>query len=319
MDRKKIKISFLISVFFLAGGFFISRRSLAAGISPAVLSWSPSDISVAAGQEFSVDLMLDTAGSDMNAVAGTIVFSDSLSLEKIYDGGSIVSLWVKAPNPESDNSISFSGIIPGGFDGVLEPYSDIKRPGRILTVVFKAKAAGKGNISVRDGQLLLNDGQGTKAEYIAKDLEWQAVENISQSDQTTVSVSAALEDGDAPEIFSPQLVKDPSLFSGQWFLSFAAADAKSGIERYEIQESLSSVPAEDNWRATSSPYLLQDQSLRHYIFVRAIDRSGNVRLIVLPPDNPENWYEKGLVWVIILSLVTIIIGILIWHHFHSKK
>ncbi len=318
MNRKKIKILFLLSFFIFVGWLAMASQPAAASVSPAVLSWAPASISAAAGQEFSVDLMLNAAGSDINAVAGRIVFpSDSLFLEKIYDGGSIVTLWVKAPVQETDKSVSFSGIIPGGFNGVLEPYSDIKHPGRILTLIFKTKAAGQGVISLQDVELLLNDGRGTKSEHIAADLNWQAAENTVPESQT--AAVSPIEDGDAPEIFSPQLVQDPSLFSGQWFLSFAATDAKSGIDRYEIQESLSSAPAADGWQIAASPYLLQDQARRHYIFIKAIDRAGNDRLIVLPPDNPENRYEKGVVWVIISLLIMIISSISIWRYLRSKK
>jgi hypothetical protein len=238
---------------------------------------------------------------------------------------------VKAPQTDSDQSVVFSGIVPGGFSGVLQPYTNAKSPGRLLTLTFKVKQKGKGTVSLRDVQLLANDGKGTPVDVTVQDFNWQATETASQPIETvkqpaseiskTITGATLAEDKDAPENFNPQLIKDPNLFAGQWSLVFATSDAKSGIDHYEVQESLLSAPNEGDWQSTSSPYLLQDQSLRRYIFVKAVDRSGNSRVAVLPPSYPASWYEKNIIWFIITILISVaaVSGLLLWHHSQLKK
>jgi hypothetical protein len=302
----------------LLGGFFVFLKPSATAA--AELFWSATATPAEVSQNFSADLMLDPAGADINAVAGRLIFpTNLLTLEKISDGGSIISFWIEAPQISSDQSVIFSGIIPGGFSGVLQPYVGVKNPGRLLTLIFKAKQEGSGVLSLPDVQVLLNDGQGTPATATVRDfvLPVAAFTRRAVSGEKTSPVST--EDKEIPENFTPQLVKDPGLFNGQWCLAFIAADAGSGISHYEVQESWQAEPANNNWQKASSPYLLQDQSLRRYIFVKAVDRAGNARLVVLPPGRIVTWYEKNIIWVIITILVLLAGSVFLWYQLVSVK
>ncbi|MBI3638284.1 hypothetical protein HY227_00895, partial [Candidatus Wolfebacteria bacterium] len=107
-------------------------------------------------------LKLDPQNQSINAVEGKISFSDNLKLIFVNDGDSIVDLWIQKPILKN-NEISFSGIMPGGYNGDLSPFWNGGRPGKILTLFFAADKVGDGEIKLNDSRALLNDGSGTPA------------------------------------------------------------------------------------------------------------------------------------------------------------
>jgi LPXTG-motif cell wall-anchored protein len=52
--------------------------------------------------------------------------------------------------------------------------------------------------------------------------------------------------------------------------------------------------------------------LRSYVFVRAIDRAGNIRMAVVAPRSSVTGYEKNIIWVIIMILALVAGGVLSW-------
>ncbi|MCX6796840.1 MAG: hypothetical protein NTW06_05100, partial [Candidatus Falkowbacteria bacterium] len=78
-------------------------------------------------------------------------------------------------------------------------------------------------------------------------------------------------------------------------------------------------PASDyaklKWQAAQSPYLLSDQKLRSYIYVKAIDKNNNERVAMLGPANPLLWYENFYIFSIIIIISLIIVfysGLILW-------
>jgi len=96
-----------------------------------------------------------------------------------------------------------------------------------------------------------------------------------------------------PEPFELKTSKDPSIFEGKYFLSFATQDKMSGIDYYEIKEG-----KRDFKKATSS-YLLEDQSLGKKIIVRAYDKAGNYQEAEIRPSYKITW-KDGLYLILIL-------------------
>jgi len=111
------------------------------------------------------------------------------------------------------------------------------------------------------------------------------------------------------EEFEPQIGQDPTVFGGKYFLSFAAQDKTSGVDRYEIAETpriLSRFIKNEKWKTAESPYLLEDQQLRSKISVKAVDKAGNERIAEILPPYKVTWKD------IVISLL-ILIGIwVIW-------
>lgn len=301
-----MKNNFKIIILLLIFCFLFSLQASAASLNLA----SPvSEIGV--GQKFYIDLMLDTEGSDINAVQGTVNFpGDILKFDSLNDGGSVVDFWVEKP-AYKDGAVIFSGIIPGGFNGVLSPYYQGAKPGKILRLYLIAKAEGSALIKLTDAKVLLNDGKGTEAPLAISN--FFAYVTTSADKQFTIS-NQIPKDTESPEDFKPQIVSDPNLFDGKRVLIWDAKDKGSGIGHYEIAEergnNIARNYAELSWQTAESPYVLKDQSLESYIYIKAIDRDGNFRIVYLLPSYTP-WYKKPLVDIIVGlgAIIVILLGI----------
>jgi len=260
-----------------------------------------SDVSeVAIGQQFQVDVILNTEGEQINAVEGKIVFPDELlEVKEIRDGDSIINFWIERPDvPLKDTNtntnkheLSFSGITPGGYIG---------SQGLILSTIFQAKKEGGGAIEIRDAKVLLNDGEGTPASVKLSPFQF----SISQEAPAAPPMVETVKDADLPEDFKPEIAQSPEIFDGKYFLVFATQDKGSGIAGYAVHESTQKKDATrintKKWQEAESPYVLKDQKLRSWIYVKAIDKAGNERIVMLPPKYPLKWYEKWENWIIII-------------------
>lgn len=209
------------------------------------------------GEEFYVDVFIDPTGVAFNGIEGVLSVEDGLNIVRIEDGNSIVKNWVSMP--ETKNETSFSGIIPNGFDGYVNTPNDNK--GLIFRVVLSAKNAGNYNFLIKDLKVARNDGLGTIVNVGNKSIKIGIVG--SRSDEKYVS-----DDKLGPEI-SYEIVSDKNLFSGRYTLVFSATDNKSGIKSFWVKE------GSLEWKPAQSPYLLEDQSRKGIIIIRAVDNNGN--------------------------------------------
>lgn len=254
------------------------------------------------GDEFLVNVFLNTEGESVNAVEGKLIFPENLlELKEIRDGNSIVNFWIDPVRTEISNGVEhpgtiiFSGITPGGFQ---------EAKGFIFYAVFQARISGTGTIKVLDSKILLNDGRGTEANVKISPFQFF----ILEKGQIVQSVIQPAEDTDPPEHFNPEIVQIPNMFNGQWFLVFATQDKGSGIDHYEACEG-----SKTKCVVAESPYALKDQKLRSYIYIRAVDKAGNKRIERLLPMYPLKWYEIWWIWgIIILGVLSaIVVGYLI--------
>jgi len=118
----------------------------------------------------------------------------------------------------------------------------------------------------------------------------------------------AMIDTTTPEAFQLKIGKDPSVFEGKYFLSFAAQDKMSGVDYYEVKE------GKRDFKRTISPYLLEEQSLSKKITVQAYDKAGNYQTAEIKPPSKITW-ENGLYLILIL----IGIGVIWWILKRIKK
>ncbi len=236
------------------------------------------------GDKFEVNFFLNTNNEDINAVEGKIIFPKNLiELKEIKDGNSIINFWIERPKING-GEISFSGIIPGGYSG---------KKGFILSAIFQSIQEGEGLIEVRDIKALLNDGQGTETKITISNLQFV----ISKQAPLLKPAPIEKKDTDMPEMFEPTVASDPTMFDGKYFLVFATQDKGSGIDHYEVCE------GKRKCVVAESPYLLKNQSLDEEIVVKAIDKSGNERIVTLPPQKPAVWYKNYLILAIIILVV----------------
>ena len=282
--------------------------SLAGQVFAAELFFETKTPEIAINQLFEAEFFLNTEEEYINAVEGKILFSgDLLELKEVKEGNSIVNLWIERPKAKPDNQIIFSGIIPGGYTG---------KEGLIFSLIFQTKNEGEGAIEIYDAKTLLNNGKGTPAQLSISNFQFLISEQATQVPITPT------EDTDPPEKFNPMIAKDPEIFNGKYFLVFATQDKNSGISHYEVLEaeqegSFLKLIKEDKWQVGESPYLLEDQKLKSYNYVKAVDKAGNERIADLPPQNPLEWYENYYIWGKII--ISIILIYAIWRILKKKR
>lgn len=226
----------------------------------------PSSVVIGVDREFVVRVMVDTEGESDNAFSGDIVFPENIELVSTSLEESVISTWVKAP-VASGNSVNFLGITPGGFSGVIDPFTARVLPGVIFSMKFRSTHEGDGKIEFVEGKALRNDGLAT-------------TENLSFGNSTVSVAKNAAElpnlpiqkDEFPPEKFIMKITTHPSVFDGKYFLAFDTIDKGSKVESFYVREGRSA------WVLTESPYLLDDQTLRSRIWVKATDSYGNERI-----------------------------------------
>lgn len=239
--------------------------------------------------QFKIGIFIE-AEELINAIEGKINFpADLLELKNIEDGNSTVSLWLERPAANKTGEIVFSGIIPGGYKG---------DKGLIFSTTFLVKQEGAGTLDVRDARVLRNDGKGTEAKLKTFNSEF-LISRKSTEIQVPIS---KIEDIDLPESFAPEIARDESIADGRWFAVFSTQDKASGIDHYEVKESRQRISSMfRKWVVAESPYILQDQELRSFVFVKVIDKGGNERIVKIAPRDLLAWYKNYEDWVIIIT------------------
>lgn len=212
---------------------------------------------------------VNTKGEEINALEGTLALPKGMRAH-VAVGGSIISLWVEEPQLK-DGMVRFSGITPGGFEGVHS----------VFTI---------------QGEFTPRDLEGARFEDVV------ALKNDGTGERVPVSLSFSLTpfraDTEPPESFMPSISSDPALFDGKYFLVFTTQDKNSGIRRYEVREGRFGF-----WREAESPYPLTHQRLDRNIYVKAIDDAGNERVAIVPATESHAWWESYGLFAILIVLV----------------
>ncbi|MBI2099628.1 hypothetical protein HYT45_04475 [Candidatus Uhrbacteria bacterium] len=274
---KKLKTAALLSVLYF---LFSSVPAFAATL------FLEGAKTVGLNKPFEVMLILNAEGEFLNAYEGKITYPfGNLELKEIRDGNSFVNFWIERPKlPEKCDKtceVAFAGITPGGYSG---------SSGLVFSLIFVPAKAGVAEVGIKGTRVLRNDGAGTPATLSSKGL----ILNIKEGFEAPEA--GEIKDNELPEPFTITLSRDPNIFDDKYFIVFAAQDKQSGIDRYEVQERRRRQPDSELWQKAESPYLLADQELQSYIFVRAIDKAGNERLSSLAPI-VVSFYKNYLFWI----------------------
>ena len=262
----------------------------------AQISFDAKTTQTQVGKNFEVILFVNTEQENLNAFEGKVTFPNALlDLKEIRDGNTIVNFWIEKPKAQ-DNAIIFSGVTPGGFNG---------KSGLIFSAIFEAKKEGVAKFEVKDARILRNDGTGSMVVLSMMPLEVV----ISKEARIEIPAIQKIEDREQPELFVPEIARDESISGGEWFIAFVTQDKVSGIDHYEIKESRQKILTFfSRWRAAESPHVLKDQELRSYIFVKAVDKTGNERIVKLSPQNSLRWYENYENWIILIVIAVVFVS-----------
>jgi len=266
--------------------------SFKAFASMMILESSKSEIGL--HEQFYVDLLLDPETVSINGIEGNITFPEEyLSFIRSEEGKSMVSLWVQPPQL-FNNTVRFTGIIPNGFDGVIDPFNqEHKRPGLIVRFVFEAIRSGQISITTPPFTISLNDGKGTIKNIPAVNISIfvNNRENHVIYENNNSDISPELE---------AYIIKTPNLFDNKYALIFKAIDRSSGIREVMIKE------GNKDWKKITSPYLLEDQTRHSIIALQAVNHSGSSVIITIDPIEYKFTlvdYALLIVFIVILFLI----------------
>lgn len=285
---------------------------LFAGLFPSVvfagvISTQPQSVVVPQPDSYTVSVLLNSEDESLNAVEGVVSVNSSLGeVLSVTDSGSIITYWVSPPKWDGKTrTISFSGTIPGGFTG---------NAGILFSLVLPAYSGQNISDAITFNSIsaLRNDGLGSSARITSKNFGF-GTENtpVDVEVKEQLYTSEGKKDNIPPEIFSPQLSRDERVFDNKWFINFSTTDKQSGIDHYEIQETRTGTIDPQKWERAESPYQLKDQELHSYIYVIAIDRQGNERVIKVFPRVPLVWWQK-ISSIVATIVVVVVVGVLLW-------
>lgn len=313
-QQRKIQ-NFALCLIVFSFAFFILHLNEAYA---AVLFFdAPEHVSV--GEEFEAAVLLDAEGESVNAISGVIkVSGEAASVVSVRDGGSIVPLFVAAPAYE-DGLVSFTGIIPGGFTGVARPFETGLLPGRVITLVFRAQAAGDLSLSFRETEVLRNADESTPVPLTTLPAEV----SISSSTSTEALGTAGGNGGEVtvadtkpPEPFDPIVFSDSSYFDGTPVLLFNTQDRESGVAYYELFVSDHKVDdySASSWTRITSPHPLSGADVHRFLSVKAVDYAGNERIGIVSPQQTSPY---GI--FIIVFLVLFILSPVLYFFFFIRR
>ena len=162
--------------------------------SAATYFFDPPMVGVGTDSRFIVTLKLDPDDEFINAIEGALVYPGSLlKIISIDQKDSVVSNWIVEPTPKR-GEIHFSGVIPGGFDGVRKPLEKERLAGTIFSITFESRRSGNGAVTLDEITSLLNDGQGSQVEsnVIPLALNIEVVDTSSYRDYLTVFIAVVI-------------------------------------------------------------------------------------------------------------------------------
>ena len=237
---------------------------------------------------FVANIKLNTEGEYINAVRVNFSFSqDILEIRDFSKGNSVLTVWLEEPQfSEEGGSFSFSGGIPGGYQGW---------DGTLGKVIFKAKEQGLAKIEFQESsQTLLNDGMGTPAKLEVRGAAFNLLPEAAEGYENQWQQELE-KDTIPPEFFEIEISQQSDIFDGKYFIIFSTTDKQTGVSHYENKED------EEQWKVGNSPYPLEDQSLTSIITVRAVDKAGNKRISEIGPRYIPS--EKPFpYWVVALAI-----------------
>lgn len=142
---------------YIASSLLLSAALLllpAARASAATLSLLPSATSFKIGDQFTVDMQIDSGGTNINAAQATVDFpAGMLRLVSVSKAQSVFNFWVQEPTFSNDaGTMQFIAGTSSGISGnALE----------VLQMTFQTTGAGTAAISLSDPTVTANDGKGT--------------------------------------------------------------------------------------------------------------------------------------------------------------
>lgn len=248
----------------ILGLLFISTN---AAFAASVSLVSPAKIDV--GKQFTVLVNLDTNGTSINSIDMSISYPKDLLIFKGYkEDISVKKLWLVSPKEDS-GTINFSGIIPGGVEGVYNPDKIGLQQLPLIELIFSAKIKGNGEFVINKSDILKNDGLGTILDHSIANSSIVVIDNpMSQNKEIFVENNKEIE---LPEPFEITFIEAGFFSKTPSLIVFGTIDSQSGVEKYQISTT------SNKWHDVTSPTKVRKGIISREVRIRAFDFSGNFR------------------------------------------
>lgn len=291
--KEKCNRTFISAILYIGLVLLLFSPTIVHG---ARLYFDPQEAVIGAKGEFFVAIFIDSAEESINTISISINVPEQFTPTDTRDGNSIISLWVERPKwNESTRQLSFSGLIPGGFSG---------KGAHLLTIEF----------ALTDGEEIGTLSFDPEKTTVLRNV-FNAEPAVLILEDTTLSISRGKEnlpveiiDTDPPEQFTPSIIKHDQAFSGKYVIVFSTQDKGSGMCCYQVAEKSGGEVREYTklkWRDAESPLLLKDQSLKSFVYIKALDKHGNERVAVIAPQSTILRYINPNVIGILILVVAV--------------
>lgn len=222
------------------------------------------------GEQFTILLNLDTGVTSINSIDISLSYPKDIMTFKGYkEDISVKKLWLATPKEDS-GVIHFSGIIPGGVEGVYNPDKVGLQPLPLIELIFSAKAKGSGELAIIKSNILKNDGLGTELVHSIKN-SFITVSGGLLSQDEEVIIDKNSKDTELPEPFEVIFIEAGFFSKTPSLIIFRTVDNQSGIEKYQMRT------INNKWHDVISPTKVRKGIISRDVSVRAVDFSGNVR------------------------------------------
>ncbi len=218
------------------------------------------------GDTFPVTVNLDTGQESINTVEVVLDFNeDLLSFAGYKDDESVIKLWVESPY-EKQGQVYFSGIIPGGVNGVYDAETQSGlRAIPLVDLLFVARGEGLADFVFTESKVLKNDGLGTSLFLESKQSSLSIEKQLGSSAPNT----ALNVDETPPEPFDISFIPASIFSKTPSMIMFSTNDLQSGIKEYQTKVSSGS------WKQIKSPQPIRPSLMSRTVTVRAYDFNDN--------------------------------------------
>ena len=297
------EFKFLNSLFWVSSFLFVLLWFLPTTTFGARIYFEPQEATVGTEGTFFVAVLLDSREDTINALSVSIDVPEEFVPTDTRDGDSIISLWIDKPKwNEETRKLTFSGLIPGGFLGTYA---------HLLTIELSPTGRPGNSILSFDSEETILLRNSANAEEVTLDLESITLLVIKGKENLPVVII----DTDPPEGFVPFITGYKQAFDGNYVVVFSTQDKKSGICCYFVAE-MRGREVHDytglTWKEAESPYTLEDQSLRSFVYVKAIDKESNETIAIVSPQSTVSGYVMSHFIGILITIAVVLISTLIY-------
>jgi hypothetical protein len=270
------------------------------------------------------DVMIDTGGESINALAGDISLpSELLSVDSISTVGSVTPLWLTQPKVSNQKEldtrtrVAFEAVFPGGFTGVRSPYYDGTRAGKLFSVRLRPESEGEAVLLLENIDIRLNDGQATQ---VPQDPVVASISIPAVSTLPPLQHSSTVEHEISSDAIQTFITKDDG-DTGNWVLMIHDETNSTTVKQYSVVESRTSNPQDIHfyeWKKITFPYKLEYQSRSYFIHIKAEYEDGSYSYTTLEPVQKNN-DTSGISRILILIASALLFGYVLKQKYRTKK